>query len=111
MINSLLLFIFSFSLLGAESGLEKRLKSRKQLSIKYKQGEHFLYDCSDNHFACVDQSNILECEDRKAHAKLARKEFYPCIVIKKFESIEKCEEILQEKIEKNQRLPDCLVTN
>lgn len=111
MINSLLVFIFSLSLFAAESGLERKLKSRKQLSIKYKEGEHFLYDCTDNHFACVDQANTLECEDRRAHAKEARKELYPCIVIKKFENSEKCEEILQQKIEKNQRLPDCLISN
>lgn len=99
-----LTFILSFTVLAQETApavserpktieeLDRDIPSGKHLSPYYRRGNYLIYDCEDLHFACVDSVSYARCEKWRQNAIDRVKEYMPCAPLKRFDSIEKCDQ-------------------
>ncbi|MCK5883904.1 MAG: hypothetical protein KAG61_09460 [Bacteriovoracaceae bacterium] len=60
------------------------------ISSYYRSGSNLVYDCEDQHFACVDLESFGKCETWRSKAVDRVEDFMPCAPLKKFKSDEEC---------------------
>ena len=71
--------------------LDREIPSGKILSRYYRRGNYLIYDCEDQHFACVDDVSYGRCQVWRQKAIDKIEEYMPCAPLKRFESIEACD--------------------
>lgn len=60
------------------------------ISSYYRRGSNLVYDCEDQHFACVDLESFQKCAKWRTKAFDLVEDFMPCAPLKKFSSGEEC---------------------
>jgi hypothetical protein len=67
-------------------------KHREEYAIdsKYRSGSYLIYDCEDNHFACVNNESFDRCTEKREIDKKENLNKYRCTPIKNFSNKEEC---------------------
>ncbi len=68
------------------------------ISPYYRKGSNLIFDCEDQHFACVDDESYKKCEDWRHKAIDLVEDFMPCAPLKKFKTDEECSKIHYKRI-------------
>ncbi|MDC1173989.1 hypothetical protein OAT67_01225 [Bacteriovoracaceae bacterium] len=68
----------------------RRQRFEPRISNKYYRGEHLIYDCRDDHFACVNTESWARCEDLRDFDKSERRRKLRCAPLKIFKTQKEC---------------------
>lgn len=68
------------------------------ISAYYRRGQYLIYDCSDQHFACVNDASFKKCQDWRKRAIDLVDDFMPCAPLKMFKSVAECNKAHYSKI-------------
>ena len=71
--------------------LDREIPSGKILSRYYRRGNYLIFDCEDQHFACVDDMSFKRCQEWRQKAIDKIEEYMPCAPLKRYDSIEACD--------------------
>ena len=69
---------------GSEEGKER------QISKKYFLGSYLIFDCENQHFACVSERSFRGCQKRRQNALLDKRFHLECAPFKKFPTRKAC---------------------
>jgi hypothetical protein len=84
----ILLAIFASSDVFSDEAIQ--LNETYQISENYRAGNTLIYDCLDNHYACVNELSMEKCNEDRSTAIKKKLAKYPCAVLKTFPKKEDC---------------------
>lgn len=61
------------------------------ISRRYRRGPHLIYDCKDQHFACVSLESRGKCEEDREEALEKRQVELSCAPLRTFDNADLCE--------------------
>ncbi len=75
-----------------------RSKQEPRLSNKWFRGNYLIYDCDSAHFACVNQSSFIKCENQRSERIGDKNPQLGCTPLKKFKTQKRCFKAQYEKL-------------
>lgn len=74
-----------------------RSKEEPRISNKWFRGNYLIYDCDDQHFACVNEISYLRCENQRNERTEEREPKLGCAPLKKFKTQKECFKVQYQK--------------
>lgn len=68
----------------------RRKRFEPRISRKYYRGEHLIYDCKSNHFACVNRESFSLCQENREFDIAERRRNLRCAPLKVFRTQKEC---------------------
>ncbi|MCP4913152.1 MAG: hypothetical protein GY909_08530 [Oligoflexia bacterium] len=68
----------------------RRKRFEPRISRKYYRGEHLIYDCKSNHFACVNRESFNLCKENREFDIVERRRNLRCAPLKVFRTQKEC---------------------
>ncbi len=72
-----------------------------KIDNKYFAGNYLIYDCEENHFACVNDVGYAECNDNREAALKKKSHGLPCAALKIFLDKKTCIEQSYQYVDRN----------
>lgn len=89
------------SVINGELYEQSRYDVGLQISEVYNQGPFLIYDCQGSFWACVSEEGNNICVEGRDATKNVGADFYPCAPIQRYATIEDCEVVQSDLVERN----------
>lgn len=73
-----------------EKEFERSKIEEYQITTQFKAGSNLIYNCRDEHYACVDKDGLNLCQDIRDMSIKKKSQNLGCVIIEKFEEKDKC---------------------
>ena len=61
-----------------------------RIDLKYRSGGYLIYDCSDQHFVCVDAKGFSQCQLDREVSRERERLILACSPLKRYETFDLC---------------------